>query len=239
MSRKQRTAAHVPRQARFHHAAAARPYARPVDRDQWQARYSTPDRVWSGEPNPWLVEFAKALPPASALDLACGEGADAVWLARRGWDVTAVDFAPAALDRTRTGARQAGVETHMHTIGADLASWQPRDGFDLVSVGFFHAEPSLRARVHRMAWAATRGTLVIVGHDPRNHTEGHGGPPDPTKLYSPDDVLQSLGLARGDAQVVCAETRASHSDDPDRIAWDSVVVLRRCATPDGAPVLGR
>lgn len=209
-----------------------------MDRDGWQARYSTPDRVWSGDPNLWLVEIAQALPPGAALDVACGEGADAVWLARRGWDVTAVDFAPAALDRTRAGARQAGVETRVHTICADVASWQPRGAFDLVSVSFFHAERPLRARVHRMALAATRGMLVIVGHDPRNHTEGHGGPPDPTKLYSPNDVLLSLGLVQRDAQVVCAETRASRADDPDRIAWDSVVVLRGSATPDGAPIRG-
>lgn len=198
-----------------------------MDRDQWQARYVEPGRVWSGEPSPWLVEAVRELRPGTALDIACGEGADAVWLARHDWDVTAVDFAPAALARTLAVAEAAGVADRVTCVDADVARWRPEATFDLVTVAFFHALVPLRESVHRMAWDATRGTLLVVGHDPRNFGEGHGGPPDPSKLYAPGAVLASLGIEPDAPAVVAATTRARHADDPKRIAFDSVVVLRR------------
>lgn len=159
--------------------------------------------------------------------MASGEGADAVWLARHGWEVTAVDFALAALERTQAAARAAGVADRITCVDADVTQWRPEATFDLVTVSFFHAPTPLRESVHRMAWGATRGTLVIVGHDPRNFDEGHDGPSDSAKLYGPVDVLASLGVEPGAAAVLTAATRARHGDDPDRIAFDSVVVLRR------------
>lgn len=160
------------------------------------------------------------------MDIACGEGADAVWLARHGWEVTAVDFAPAALERTQAAAEAAGVADRISCVDADVARWRPDATFDLVAVSFFHAPAPLREAVHRMAWEATRGRLLIVGHDPRNFAEGHGGPPDPSKLYRAADVLASLDVESG-AVRVSAATRARHADTPERIAFDSVVVLRR------------
>lgn len=198
-----------------------------MDQNQWQARYEEPGRVWSGQPTPWLMEAARERQPGTALDLASGEGADAVWLAGRGWDVTAVDFARAALERTLAAARKAGVADRITCIRADLAGWRPKTIFDLVTISFFHAPTPLREDVHRMAWAATRGVLLIVGHDPRNHEEGHEGPSDPGKLYGPIDVLMSLGLEPGAPEVVAADTRIRHQDDAERIAFDSIVILRR------------
>jgi len=183
--------------------------------------------VWSGRANRWLVEAAENLRPGTALDLGAGEGADAVWLARQGWLVTAVDFASAGLDRGAEAAEEAGVSDRITWINADLATWQPSERFDLVNVQFLHGSPDFRARVHQLAWLATAGTLVIVGHDPRNATEGHGGPPDLTRLYGAEDVLDSLGMWRNSAEVLVAERRTRHADDPALVALDCVVVLRR------------
>lgn len=200
-----------------------------MKRDEWQRRYLAADRVWSGQANPWLVEAVGDLPPSTALDLAAGEGADAIWLARHGWRVTAVDFAAAALERGEIAAEDAGVADRITWLCEDLATWRPADRFDLVSVQYLHGPPSVRAAVHAVAWRATAGTLVIVGHDPHNLIEGHGGPPDPAVLYAPRDVLNTLGLSATSPEVIVAERRARHADEPDLIAWDCVVVVSRAS----------
>lgn len=198
-----------------------------MKRDEWQRRYLAADRVWSGQANQWLVETVSHLPPGAALDLAAGEGADAIWLARHGWRVTAVDFAATALERGKMAAEDAGVADRITWLCEDLATWHPADRFDLVSVQYLHGPPSVRAAVHALAWRATAGTLVIVGHDPHNLIEGHGGPPDPAVLYTPQEVLVALELSATDLEVIVAERRARHADQPDLIAWDSVTVLQR------------
>lgn len=185
-----------------------------MSQQTWNERYGTPDRVWSGRPNHWLVEFAQSLPPGTAADLGCGEGADAIWLAERGWQVTAVDFAATGLTRARHEAAAADVTIDWAL--ADLTTWQPPTAVGLVSVQFFHADPVTREQVHRNAWAATAGTLLVVGHHPQHV----GGPPDAVK-YTAEDILDSLGLAADAPEVVLADTRERGA------AWDSVVVLRR------------
>ena len=198
----------------------------------WQQRYGESGRVWSGRVNPCLEAVARDLPTGAAADIGCGEGADAVWLATQGWQVTALDFAQAALDRGRTAAEaeDASLANRIDWVRQDLACWEPKpNSYDLVSVHFFHADPALRAHVHRAAWRATRGTLLVVGHDSSNATEGHGGPPDPDVLYTAEDVLNTLsgvGSSR-EMSVEVAERKARHADDPDRIMWDSVLIARR------------
>ena len=200
-----------------------------VSLENWQSRYSQPDRVWSSNPNPWLVEVAEQLVPGSALDVGCGEGADAIWLAAAGWTVTGLDFAPAALARASEHAHDAEVAGRITWAEQDLTSWRPHPRTaDLVSVQFFHAPPDLRSQVHQRAWEATRRDLVIVGHDPTNATQGSGGPPDPAVLYSTEDVLNTLDLA--EAEVSVSERRARNADDPRRLMWDSLLWLRRLSS---------
>jgi SAM-dependent methyltransferase len=137
----------------------------------WDARYSSRERIWSGEPNRRLVEEAAALPPGRALDAGSGEGADALWLAERGWRVTAVDVSPVALARAAAraaehGAEVAGRVTWEH---ADVRTWSPPvAAFDLVSAQFLHPPADLRPQiVGRLAAAvAPGGVLLYVGHDP-------------------------------------------------------------------------
>jgi len=203
-----------------------------VRQQDWEDRYSQPDRVWTGKVNHWLQELVGELPPGTALDLGCGEGGDAVWLAARGWAVTAVDFAAAALERGAAAAAAAGVGDRVQWQRADLAHWRSAQRFDLVTMHFLHtADRDVRGAALRNAWAATGGRLLVVAHDPVNATAGTaGGPPDPAVLYSAADVLEVLGLAADDPQVVLAETRERESAAG---LWiDAVVLLqRRSASP--------
>lgn len=133
----------------------------------WDERYRSADRLWSGQPNPQLVAQATDLAPGEALDAGCGEGADAIWLASRGWTVTAVDVSAVALGRAAAHAAAEGV--HVRWQREDLLTWDPGPGrFDLVTAQFLHLPyPELRALHGRLA-AAVRpgGTLLIVAHHP-------------------------------------------------------------------------
>lgn len=198
----------------------------------WDERYAAPGRVWSGRPNPWLVVEACDLAPGAALDIGAGEGADAIWLAERGWYVTAVDFSAVALARVAEMAAAAGATQRVATLQADATAWTPpQRSFDLVAVHFLHLPAPPRAAALRAAWSAVApgGSLLVVGHDRSNADEGHGGPPDPTVLFTADEVLADLAEAVADgAEVVVAERRSREVAGADgAVALDAVVVLRR------------
>jgi len=139
--------------------------------DYWDNRYLTADRLWSGRPNVQLVAQAADLQPGDALDVGCGEGADAIWLAGQGWHVTAVDVSAVALDRAARHAAAQGSELAARITWqqADLLSWDPAAAqFDLVSAQFMYLpHPAFEDMCARLA-AAVRpgGTLLMVGHHP-------------------------------------------------------------------------
>ncbi len=131
--------------------------------------------------------------PGTALDLGAGDGRNAVWLAEHGWRVTAVDFSPVAVDRGRALAATAGVEVEWRV--ADLLGWTPApEAFDLVVLLFIHLPPDERHLVYARAAAAVArgGTLLVVGHDRSNLTDGVGGPRDPDVLFSSDEIVRDL-----------------------------------------------
>jgi 2-polyprenyl-3-methyl-5-hydroxy-6-metoxy-1,4-benzoquinol methylase len=102
-----------------------------MDAEDWNRRYADAELVWSAEPNVFVARHLADLPPGSALDLACGEGRNALWLAGRGWRVTAVDFSDVALSKGRRRAEELGIEIDWHC--ADVTTWQPPTaGRDLV-----------------------------------------------------------------------------------------------------------
>ncbi|NJC73906.1 class I SAM-dependent methyltransferase [Planosporangium thailandense] len=174
-----------------------------MDSAAWDARYaSAPDLVWTGEPNRFAVEELAALPPGRALDLAAGEGRNAVWLAGRGWEVTAVDFSPVAVDKGRRLADARGVRVEWVT--ADLLGYAPpAAAFDAVLVAYLHLPAPDRAAVLARAAGALApgGVLVVIGHDLTNLTDGIGGPQDPAILLSPEAVVATLpGLRIGRAE---------------------------------------
>jgi 2-polyprenyl-3-methyl-5-hydroxy-6-metoxy-1,4-benzoquinol methylase len=193
-----------------------------VKRDAWNRRYAGTELVWTAEPNRFLVAEAGALPAGRALDLACGEGRNAVWLARHGWDVTGVDFADTGLEKARRLAAASGVEaTWVH---ADLLEYDPpAEAFDLVAILYLQLPEGDRRRVLRAAAAAVApgGTLLVVAHDRSNLEHGHGGPQDAAVLATPEEVAGDLdGLEVERAEVV--ERR-----DGDLVALDLLVRARR------------
>ncbi len=161
--------------------AQAPAHRRPVTPGEWDQRYAEQDRVWSGAPNGTLVVEADALPVGRALDVGCGEGADAIWLAGRGWQVTAVDISRVALDRA---ASVAGAGVEVRWLVADIADGPPAgEVFDLVSAQYLairHTDDDAGIR-GLMAAVGPGGTLLVVGHgEPSDHeaheAHDHGGP---------------------------------------------------------------
>lgn len=192
----------------------------------WDARYSGDDLVWSADPNQFLVSEVAAMEPGRALDLACGEGRNAVWLAELGWNVTAVDFSPVGIDSGRRLADRAGVTVDW--LVADLTTWQPpHAAFDLAIILYLHIPaPQLRAVLGgALASLAPGGSLLVVGHAIRNLTEGFGGPPVAELLYDPAQLAGELGgLILERAEEV---KRPVLDDGVTRVAIDALVRARR------------
>jgi SAM-dependent methyltransferase len=194
--------------------------------DDWDRRYAEPRLVWSAEPNRFLVEELAGLRPGMALDLACGEGRNAVWLARGGWDVTGVDFSGVAIGKARRMAAEAGVAARF--VQADLAEHVPEaSSADLVVLMYLQVPEPLRTTVLRRAAAALRpgGTLLWVAHDLRNLDGGHGGPRTPDVLSTPGGVAAALG----GLEVLRAEVvrRAVTADGGEAVALDTLVRAAR------------
>lgn len=164
-----------------------------MKREDWDARYSEKGFVWSVEPNRSLVAEVAGLAPGRALDLACGEGRNAVWLAERGWEVVGVDFSPVAIEKARALAAHRGVEVEWEV--ADLRRYEPPSrAFDLVVVLYLQMPAAeLHPVLGRAAAAvAPGGTILVVSHDLANLTAGHGGPREPGVLTTPDQVAGAL-----------------------------------------------
>jgi SAM-dependent methyltransferase len=187
----------VPERPGLTRAAMSRrdPFAAPSDpqREHWNRRYASGDRHATTAPNQFLVAEVSRMAPGRALDLACGAGRNAVWLAEQGWRVTAVDFSNVGLTRARELARARRVE--INWIEADVVVWTPAArAWDLVCVLYLQLPAPERRSVLRRAVDAVApgGTLLVVGHDLQNLTEGWGGPPQAEVLFTPDDIVAEM-----------------------------------------------
>jgi SAM-dependent methyltransferase len=192
----------------------------------WDERHAARDPIESHEPDPSLAALLSGLAPGRALDLASGDGRNAIWLARQGWDVTAVDFSSVALERARRSADAAGV--NVDWVLADLTGWRPAPrSFDLVVVMFLHLPRDERRPVYAAAADAVApgGLLLVVGHDLSNLTRGAGGPQDPEVLFTPTEIAVDLL----DLTIETAETATRDLGD-GRQAIDAVVLARRFAS---------
>jgi len=176
----------------------------PSRRALWDERHAAREPIESFEPDPTLADEIGSLRSGRALDLGAGDGRNAVWLASKGWQVTAVDFSPVALDRGRALATARGVLVEWQL--ADLLEWSPGAGrYDLVTLFFIHLPPDERRDVYARAAVAVApgGTLLIVAHDRTNLADGVGGPQDPAVLFTPGEVAADLAGFRVDrADVV-------------------------------------
>jgi SAM-dependent methyltransferase len=162
------------------------------DEQAWDKRYQGGELVWGAGPNRFLVEQVSNLKPGTALDVACGEGRNAIWLAEQGWRVAGVDFSSVGLEKARLLAEDRGVTVDW--VRGDLTSWIPPNTYGLVVVMYLHLTADVRHRVFSLMAKSVEvgGTMLVVGHDLSNLTEGYGGPQNPAVLYDPDDVVADL-----------------------------------------------
>jgi 2-polyprenyl-3-methyl-5-hydroxy-6-metoxy-1,4-benzoquinol methylase len=195
-----------------------------VQREDWDRKYAEVENLWAVKPNRFLVAEVSELRPGRALDLACGEGQNAIWLASLGWDVLGVDFSEVAIAKGRARAERDGVGVDF--VCDDLRAFEPElDAFDLVLFLYVHIPADQRRAVLAKAAAALApdGTLVFVGHDLTNMTDGVGGPSDPALLCTPDDIAEELpGLEIEKAVRVLRDVTGE-----DRDAIDALVRARR------------
>ena len=163
-----------------------------MDAEAWDERYGTTEMLWSRGPNQFVADRLADREPGVGLDLASGEGRNAIWLASKGWDMTAVDFSSVALERGRK--RSEDVEF----IEADVFTWEPSRGFDLVLIAYLQveAEPLAELVERARGWLNPGGELFLIGHDISNLDEGVGGPQVPEILWDLDIMLEWLGDLR-------------------------------------------
>lgn len=203
----------------------------------WDARYAA-ERQWSIEPNRWVVQELSSLMPGKALDVACGEGRNAIWLAGMGWSVLAIDYSQKALDR----ARQAAAAAQAQAAEPFDLTWECRDitesdglsgQFDVVLCSYLHLVPYERTPLFRAAASAVApgGTLLVIGHDATNLKEGHGGPQDPELLFTAQDVAKDLQdiVSSGPWEIERSSrvAREVDTDDGPTVAWDALFRARR------------
>lgn len=195
-----------------------------MDAAAWDDRYAATELVWGAAPNRFVEAECADLPPGRALDLACGEGRNAIWLAQRGWRPEGVDWSSVAIVKAKRLTAHAGVDVAFST--ADLLEHEPAGAaYDLVLLAYLQVAAPARASIFSRAAAAVApgGTILVVAHDGHNLTGGTGGPQDPAVLYEPDDVVAHLG----GLTVERAEHVERIVDGADRPAIDLIVRARR------------
>ncbi len=201
---------------------------RVMDAAAWDARYAASELVWSAGPNQFVASECSDLLPGRALDLAAGEGRNAIWLAGRGWAATAADFSAVALTKGRSLPGGEAVTW----VCADATGWASRPVYDLVVMAYLQLPAAERRAAHRAGFAslAAGGTLLVVAHDSTNLVEGTGGPQDPDVLFTAEDVLGDLDGEPADvvrAERVARTVEPGHGGEPTRTAYDCLVRLRR------------
>ena len=197
-----------------------------MDQQFWDERYGSREQLFSGAPNGVLVTEVADLPPGRALDVGCGEGGDALWLARQGWQVTAIDISPLALERAAAHAAAANLSDHLSWAHVDLSTTPPpADAFDLVSAQYFplQIQPDHAALRALLASVAPGGTLLYVGHDVADLSpdDTHGF--DPHAFYQPADIARILDA---DWTVLTNETRPRTTPAPANTHHTHDTVLR-------------
>ncbi|GGL38542.1 methyltransferase domain-containing protein [Phycicoccus endophyticus] len=206
-----------------------------MDAAAWDERYAGVDLVWSTGPNVFVEEVAGALPPGRALDIAGGEGRNALWLAEQGWDATCTDFSDVAVRRARAiaASRLGEGAGGFRALVADALEPAPPPGegpgYDLVVFSYLQLPdaPWRTALARGVEAAVPGGTVLVVCHAARNLDAGTGGPQDPAVLHDPDDVVAAAGDLP--VEVVSAELRERAVESSQRPALDTVVALHRVA----------
>jgi len=200
----------------------------------WEARYGEAERIWSGRPNQTLVEVVGDLPAGRALDLGCGEGGDAIWLAQRGWQVTGVDISPTAIARASAAADEAGIPTkRIRWQAHDLATWTDDGPYDLVAASFLHSRVEFpRTEILRRAAAlvAPGGHLLLLSHAACPPWSAHHHDDHKPEFLTPSEEISALDLDERQWDTRIAETRSREATGPNgerAILDDGIVLLHR------------
>ncbi|MDX6302577.1 MAG: hypothetical protein QOF53_3791 [Nocardioidaceae bacterium] len=215
-----------------------------MDAADWDQRYAGADLVWSATPNQFVAAELADLRPGRALDVACGEGRNALWLAERGWQVTAVDFSRVALDKGRALQERHphGSDLHVDWVRGDVLTYDTGPAsYDLVVLAYLQLVADERRTAVRRAFGSLRpgGTFFLVAHHATNLTEGTGGPTDPEVLFTAEEVLADLDgerfeVERADrvarevpAQHLAGDSPHTHHGEATRTAYDALVRVVR------------
>ena len=204
-----------------------------MDARAWDERYADSELVWSVEPNQFVAAECADLPPGRALDLAAGEGRNSIWLASRGWDVTAVDFSQAGLDKGRRLAGELEIEWVCgDVVTGSSTTLDPSSAYDLCVIAYLQLVAEERRAAVRRGFASLRsgGTLLLVAHDTTNLTEGTGGPQDASVLMTAEDVLDDLaGETHKVVRAARVERRVDdgHGGVAGATAYDCLVRVTR------------
>ncbi len=198
-----------------------------MDAQAWDERYAASELVWSAGPNRFVAEVCGDLPPARMIDVAAGEGRNALWFAEKGWAATAVDYSQVALDKAKAAAERRGVELETQVV--DLNEFVPEPGgFELVVVAYLHLPPDQLDPILSRAGEAVApgGVFFLIGHDVTNLADGYGGPQNEAVLTSPTSVVAAIGDG---FEIERAEVidRAVDTDDGPCIAKDTLVLAHR------------
>ncbi len=198
-----------------------------MDADFWDGRYSQSELVWSAGPNAAVEAYCSALSPGRSLDLAAGEGRNAIWLAEQGWDSTAVDFSGVAIDKAIQIAEHRGVS--ITGVVADLAEYVPEAGaYDLIALIYFHVAADFWATVvgRCVDGLAPGGRLLIIGHDRSNISDGVGGPQEPSVLTTPEET-SALFDDRVEIERAEVVDRMVDTDEGPKAAKDTFLSVLR------------
>lgn len=200
-----------------------------AEQQMWESRYAeaaaSDSSVWSREPNRFVVEHLTNLAPGTGVDIACGEGRNALWLAERGWLMTGVDFASSALEVARRWGEEAQLQVDW--VEADATEWTPEQPLDLVLLSYLHlVETSMSAVIQRAAsWLNPGGVLFSIGHDRENLERGVGGPQDPAILHTAASLRSAASALRVER---CEQVlRPVATEEGERHAIDTVLVAHR------------
>lgn len=199
----------------------------PNARAAWDHRYSGGALVWGREPNAFVAEHLTGLSPRRALDLGCGQGRNAIWLAGQGHDVTALDLSPVAIEQARELAAEAGVEVAFAAI--DLArEWRPEpESFDLIVLSYLQLPETTRRAVHAKAAVALApgGQIFLVAHHSENLEHGAGGPPYPEVLFGEDEVAADFAGLQIERNEMVRRTMEVYGEE--RIALDILAIVTK------------
>jgi SAM-dependent methyltransferase len=200
-----------------------------MEREDWNRRYAAKEFIWTVNANRFLVAEAANLLPGRALDLAAGEGRNAVWLAERGWAVRAIDFSDVAIEKGKrlAAARQVAAKIDFQIV--DLRGYEPEvHHFDLVALMYLQIPRAEREPIFIQAARAVApgGTFLLVAHDSANLLHGYGGPQQPDVLYTAEQVVNALG---GELEIEKATPvkRLVETDDGTKVAIDCLVRGKR------------